>query len=177
MFDLDPGKMLVFGIVALAVIPPKDLPRVLRTVGKYIGQIRRMGADFQGQFTQALKEADLDSVRKEIDDINKTAKAHTSFDPADLMRDKAPKIEAASPYETVKVEAPQPTLADPSPAPESPVHDTPAHDVSAHDVSAHDISAHDISAHDVSAHDVLAHDVAAHVAPAHEPEKIAVGPT
>ena len=44
MFDLDAGKLVVFGIVALAVIPPKDLPRVLRTVGKYVGQARRMAA-------------------------------------------------------------------------------------------------------------------------------------
>ncbi len=50
MFDFDAGKLIVFGIVALAVIPPKDLPRVLRTVGKYVGQMRRMAAEFQGQF-------------------------------------------------------------------------------------------------------------------------------
>ena len=56
MFDLDAGKLLVFGIVALAVIPPKDLPRVLRTVGKYVGQMRRMASDFQGQFMEAMKE-------------------------------------------------------------------------------------------------------------------------
>jgi sec-independent protein translocase protein TatB len=154
MFDLDPGKMLVFCIVALAVIPPKDLPRVLRTVGKYIGQIRRMGADFQGQFTQALKEADLDSVRKEIDDINKTAKAHTAFDPAELMRDKSPKSAEPSPYETIKVEPPQETFAQapvPPPTPEDVNHETPAPDALAHNVPAPDV-------------------------PAHEPEKIAVGP-
>jgi sec-independent protein translocase protein TatB len=116
MFDLDPGKMLIFGIVALAVIPPKDLPRVLRTVGKYIGQIRRMGADFQGQLSQAMKEADLDSVRKEIEDINKSAAVHTAFDPAELMREKSSKVDAPSPYETVKVDPPA-------------VLEPPAHDV------------------------------------------------
>ena len=126
MFDLDPGKMLLFGIVALAVIPPKDLPRVLRTVGKYIGQIKRMGAEFQGQFSQALKEADLDSVRKEIDDINRTAKAHTNFDPADLMRDTSQKPAEPSPYETVKVEPP---AAEPAP----PEVATLAHDPAAHE--------------------------------------------
>lgn len=126
--------MLVFGIVALAVIPPKDLPRVLRTVGKYIGQIKRMGADFQGQFTQALKEADLDSVRKEIDDISRTAKAHTSFDPAELMREKAKPAEP-SPYETIKVEPPQEALGEPLSPPASP---PPAHDAPAHDISAHE---------------------------------------
>ena len=67
MFDFDIGKLMVFAIVALAVIPPKDLPRVLRTVGKYVGQMRRMASEFQGQFMDAIKEADVESVKKEID--------------------------------------------------------------------------------------------------------------
>ena len=87
MFDFDVGKLMVFGIVALAVIPPKDLPRVMRTVGKYVGQMRRMAAEFQGQFMDAIKEADLESVKKELDEINEAAKVDTSFDPAGLMRD------------------------------------------------------------------------------------------
>lgn len=87
MFDFDIGKLIVFGIVALAVIPPKDLPRVMRTVGKYVGQMRRMAADFRGQFEAAIKEVELDSIKKEIDEINDAAKVDTSFDPAALMRD------------------------------------------------------------------------------------------
>ena len=67
MFDFDVGKLLIFGIVALAVIPPKDLPRVMRTVGQVIGKMRRMAAEFQGQFMEAMKEADLESVKKEFD--------------------------------------------------------------------------------------------------------------
>ena len=47
MFDLDASKLIVVGIVALAVIPPKDLPRVMRTVGQTIGKMRRMAAEFQ----------------------------------------------------------------------------------------------------------------------------------
>jgi sec-independent protein translocase protein TatB len=109
MFDLDAGKLVVFGIVALAVIPPKDLPRVLRTVGKYVGQARRMAADFQGQFMDAIKESELDSVRKELDEIKNAAKVDTSFDPANLMRDNMQKaVEGPAPYETVKVEPPAP---------------------------------------------------------------------
>jgi sec-independent protein translocase protein TatB len=111
MFDFDPGKILVFGIVALAVIPAKDLPRVLRTVGKYVGQMRRMAADFQGQFMEAMKEADLESVKKEIEAINAEAsKVDTSFDPAALMRDNMTKAvegpAAPTVYDTVKADAP-----------------------------------------------------------------------
>ena len=69
MFDFDVGKLLVFGIVALAVIPPKDLPRVMRTVGQALCRMRRMAADFQGQFMEAMREADLDSVKHELDNV------------------------------------------------------------------------------------------------------------
>ena len=87
MFDFDIGKLIVFGIVALAVIPPKDLPRVMRTVGKYVGQMRRMAADFRGQFDAAIKEVEFESIKKELDEINEAANIDTSFDPAALMRD------------------------------------------------------------------------------------------
>jgi len=72
MFDLDPGKLLVIGIVALVAIPSKDLPRVLRGLGQATGRMRRMAAEFQGQFMEAMREAELDSLRKEID-ATKTA--------------------------------------------------------------------------------------------------------
>ena len=81
MFDLDVGKMLIVGIVALAVIPPKDLPRVMRTVGQTVGKMRRMAAEFQGQFMDAIREvereADLESVKKEFQAINEQAKVDT----------------------------------------------------------------------------------------------------
>jgi sec-independent protein translocase protein TatB len=105
MFDLDVSKMLVFGIVALAVIPPKDLPRVLRTVGKYVGQMRRMAADFQGQFMEALKEADVESVKKEFESIEASAKIDSSFDPVMAMRSEITKAaedpKPALPIQTV----------------------------------------------------------------------------
>lgn len=113
MFDLDIGKMMVFAIVALAVIPPKDLPRVLRTVGKYVGQARRMAADFRGQFEAAIKDSEFESIKKEIAEINESAKVDTSFDPAALMRDSIeksvedkPAVAAIAPAEPLAIEAP-----------------------------------------------------------------------
>jgi sec-independent protein translocase protein TatB len=91
MFDLDISKMIIVGIVALAVIPPKDLPRVMRTVGQMVGKMRRMAAEFQGQFMEAMREvereADLDSVKKEFQAISDQAKIDTSFDPVGMMRE------------------------------------------------------------------------------------------
>ena len=91
MFDFDFGKLMVVAIVALAVIPPKDLPRVMRTVGQVVGKMRRMAAEFQGQFMDAMREvereADLESVKKEFQAINDQAKIDTSFDPVAMVRD------------------------------------------------------------------------------------------
>jgi sec-independent protein translocase protein TatB len=86
MFDFDVGKLLIFGIVALAVIPPKDLPRVMRVVGQAMGKMRRMAAEFQGQFMEAMREADLESVKKELTALDQSAKIGSAFDPAMAMR-------------------------------------------------------------------------------------------
>jgi sec-independent protein translocase protein TatB len=97
MFDFDIGKLMVVAIVALAVIPPKDLPRVMRTVGQVVGKMRRMAAEFQGQFMDAMREADLENVRKELEALNEKAKVDASFDPAGMIRDEVTK--AAAPLE------------------------------------------------------------------------------
>ena len=113
MFDLDVGKMLIVGIVALAVIPPKDLPRVMRTVGQTVGKMRRMAAEFQGQFMDAIREvereADLESVKKEFQAINEQAKVDTSFDPVGMMRDDMTKA-VQSPVEIGKSEVGKPEI-------------------------------------------------------------------
>ncbi len=100
MFDFDISKMIIVGIVALAVIPPKDLPRVMRTVGQTVGKMRRMAAEFQGQFMEAMREvereADLESVKKEFQAINDQAKIDTSFDPVAMVRDDVTKAAATS---------------------------------------------------------------------------------
>ena len=100
MFDLDISKMIIVGIVALAVIPPKDLPRVMRTVGQTVGKMRRMAAEFQGQFMEAMREvereADLDSVKKEFQAISEQAKIDTSFDPVSMVRDDVTKAASTS---------------------------------------------------------------------------------
>jgi len=95
MFDFDIGKLMVVAIVALAVIPPKDLPRVMRTVGQVVGKMRRMAAEFQGQFMDAMREADLENVRKELEALNEKAKVDTSFDPAGMIRDEVTKAAAS----------------------------------------------------------------------------------
>ncbi|WP_207210678.1 Sec-independent protein translocase protein TatB [Lichenibacterium minor] len=81
MFDFDASKLLIIGVVALVVIGPKDLPRVLRQVGQMVGKLRRMAAEFQGQFMDAMKEADLADLRKEVGKLKDTASLDVNFNP------------------------------------------------------------------------------------------------
>ena len=78
MFDFDTTKLLLIGVVALAVNPPKDLPRVIRQIGQAVGKVRRMASEFQGQVMEALKEAELDDLKKEITSITDSAKAEVT---------------------------------------------------------------------------------------------------
>lgn len=89
MFDLDAGKLIVIGIVALIAIPSKDLPRVLRQLGQMTGKMRRMAAEFQGQFMDAMREADLEDLKKEVEaatqsvkhGVEQSVKLDGAFDP------------------------------------------------------------------------------------------------
>lgn len=69
MFDITSSKLLILAIVALIVVGPKDLPVLLRTVGKYLGVIRRHANEFRAQFDEALREAELDQLRKDFDSV------------------------------------------------------------------------------------------------------------
>ena len=72
----------------------------MRTVGQTLGKMRRMAAEFQGQFMEAMREvereADLESVKKEFQAINEQAKIDTSFDPVGMVRDDMTKAVATS---------------------------------------------------------------------------------
>src|SRR3954453_5791967 len=82
MFDIGWSELVVIAVAALIAIGPKELPAVLRTVGQYMGKIRRMAAEFQGQFQEAMREAEMADMKKHMDDINDAAKGLTSsFDP------------------------------------------------------------------------------------------------
>lgn len=92
MFDFDVGKLLLIGVVALIFIPPKDLPNALRTLGKLLGQARRMATDFQSQFNEALREAELTQIRNELHDLKNKASVESAFDRmADMLEAPAAK--------------------------------------------------------------------------------------
>ena len=73
MFDIGWSELVLIGVVALVVLGPKELPGVLRMVGQWMGKARRMAADFQGQFQEAMREAEMADVKKSFDDIKDAA--------------------------------------------------------------------------------------------------------
>ena len=115
MFDIDSGKLLIIGIVALVVIGPKELPGVLRQVGNALGKVRRMAAEFQGQFMEAMRESELEELKKDVEKMSESAN-FTNFDPlADVksqLQEVSSQVESSlaapvAPVETVDLPAPE----------------------------------------------------------------------
>ncbi len=71
MFDLGWSEMLIIAVVAIIVVGPKDLPGMLRNIGRFVGQAKRMANEFTGQFQEALRDSELDDLKKEFNDITK----------------------------------------------------------------------------------------------------------
>jgi sec-independent protein translocase protein TatB len=87
MFGFGWGEIVVIGIVALIAIGPKELPTVLRSIGHWMGKIRRMANEFQGQFNEALREAELTDLKKQAEDIT------SSIENYDPLKDTQAEIE------------------------------------------------------------------------------------
>jgi sec-independent protein translocase protein TatB len=83
MFDISWSEFLLIGVVALIVIGPKELPGVLRTLGQYTRKVRSMAADFQNQFQEAMREAEMTDLKKQVDDLAQDVK---NFDPLKDVR-------------------------------------------------------------------------------------------
>ncbi len=75
MFDLTSSKLLLLGIIALLVVGPKDLPALLRTVGRYVGMIRRQASEFRAQFDEAMRDGELAELRKEMESFGQEAES------------------------------------------------------------------------------------------------------
>jgi sec-independent protein translocase protein TatB len=128
MFDIGWSELVVIAVVALIAIGPKELPGVLRMVGQYMGKIRRMASEFQGQFQEAMREAEMADLKKHVDEMSDAAKGFTDFDPLASVKKEVDSF-TADPMGTSKPgppPAPEPAGASPEaaaaslPAPLSP---------------------------------------------------------
>ncbi len=116
MFDIGWSELLVIAVVAIIVVGPKDLPRLMRTFGHYAGRLRRAASEFQRQFEEAVRDSEIDEVRKAMQDFREQAATVDLRAPVDrpLMVPKedptpAPAIPAAEAAAPAPPPAPAPT--------------------------------------------------------------------
>lgn len=64
MFGIDSGELFIIAIVALVVIGPKDLPRVMRTIGNFVGKARGMAGHFRAGVDNMIRESELQDMEK-----------------------------------------------------------------------------------------------------------------
>jgi sec-independent protein translocase protein TatB len=69
MFDLSWSHILIFLVVALVVVGPKDMPKLLRMAGQWMGKARAMANEFRKSFDDMARQSELDELRKEIENL------------------------------------------------------------------------------------------------------------
>ena len=128
MFDIGAGELLIIGVVALVVIGPKELPGVLRQVGKATAKMRQMAGEFRAQFDEAMREAEIEDAKKSLTGLKDTVvSTATGLNPlADIQNEihsstamlNTPyvPVETASPVAPLDVNTP-PMVAAPKAAP------------------------------------------------------------
>jgi len=99
MFDIGWSELLVIAVVAIVVVGPKDLPPLMRTFGKYAGKLRRAAADFQRQFEDAMRETEMEEVKKAIESVRDETSSIDLKAPIDkpIMVPKPPPAAAPAP--------------------------------------------------------------------------------
>ncbi|MEP2706431.1 MAG: Sec-independent protein translocase protein TatB [Roseibium sp.] len=119
MFDIGWTEIMVIACVAIIVVGPKDLPRMLRTLGQTMGKMRKMSREFQSTFNDALKEVEQQA---DIADMKKTVDEAANFNPlGDLKKsieEEAFKKVDVPKTETSKAEKAEPAVASTKPVPE-----------------------------------------------------------
>jgi sec-independent protein translocase protein TatB len=144
VIDITSSKLLILGLVALMVIGPKDLPALLRTLGKYIGIVKKHANDFRAQFDEAMRESELDQIKRDAEASmreaeekirNQMSEAQSGIDPnkilgGDPFADATPAPAATDPAATAVTPAieasPAPAALEPAPAPAAVAEVVPA---------------------------------------------------
>ncbi|MBX7527479.1 Sec-independent protein translocase protein TatB [Qipengyuania vesicularis] len=71
MFDIGAAELLVIVVVAILVIGPKDMPKAMRTAGRWIGKLRRMSAHFRSGLDEMVRQAEIEEMEEKWSNRNK----------------------------------------------------------------------------------------------------------
>jgi len=157
MFEIGWSELLLIGIVALIAIGPKELPTVLRTLGQWMSKLRRMASEFQNQFQEAMREAEMADLKKQVDEMTSQAQSYASFDPVSEVKrelestqqqiesaiaDKPPADSPSAAAATEPTALPGPVTADTgaavAPSTDAPVAAQPEPEAAVTDAAKHD---------------------------------------
>ena len=121
MFDIAWSELLVIIIVALVVVGPKDLPRLMRTAGQWAGRARAMADQFRRSFDDMARQAELDELRNEVNRLKNTSMTDIDYESFGITDLPAKPFDSSGQVEDVG--AAPPKLDEPKavPAPETPV--------------------------------------------------------
>jgi sec-independent protein translocase protein TatB len=131
MFDIGWSEFVLIAVVALIAIGPKELPGVLRTLGQWVRKARKMAAEFQGQFQEVLREAEMADLKQSFDEVREAASgfsgrgllASLEKDVSNSLRiddlDKSAETKAAEQPATPAIEPPVTPTAPEAPAPQT----------------------------------------------------------
>src|SRR6059058_751154 len=131
MFEIGWSELVLIGVVALIAIGPIELPSVLRMVGQLMGKARKLAAEFQGQFQEAMREAEMADLKKSFDEVKEAASGFagnnlmTSLqkDVSDALRvdalDKPAETTTTTAAEAPAIEAPATPTTPEAPTPET----------------------------------------------------------
>ena len=120
MFDVGASELLMIVIVAIVVIGPKDLPRALRTAGKWIGKVRRTSNHFRAGVETMIREAEMEEMEKKWAEQN--ARIMAEHPPVDLSDHEMRPLPAPTAESRAEPPAPEPA---PEPAEPTPADDEP----------------------------------------------------
>ena len=113
MFDLAWSEILVIAVVAILVVGPKDLPRLMRIVGQWVAKARRMASHFQAGVDEMIRQAELEDLRKDLNAMKRELRAPVEMEPRTTTTPPPDRMVAFEPPAPL----PLPPAPDPKPAP------------------------------------------------------------
>lgn len=105
MFEISWSELLILGIVTLIFVGPKELPVFLRTIGRYAGSLKRQASEFRAHFDAAMREAELDAMKQEVEAMQASVNAEVMGAKRSLDDVMLPKSTPTQPVSSQQAEA------------------------------------------------------------------------